>query len=108
MYLIPVAVLSIIIATFGMAGRGTWSPNIARIASVAWLILVISIFISLGWKLGVVIAFTSFVVGNIFLKFFKKILKTKNRPSLLEIEEENQKVQKEIKELQEIVKSKKI
>lgn len=66
--------ISVIIASFGMEGRGTWSRNIATIGGILWFVSVIAGFYYLGLTHGLYLLVGTFVLGAVLTKVFKLIL----------------------------------
>jgi hypothetical protein len=89
----------ILLATFGIASRGSWSIQIASIGGIIWLAALVLVFWFVGWKLGVLTALGTFVLGNVSERVFRRVLRTSNRQSLWDIQRENERAEREMREL---------
>lgn len=74
MVVIILAHVAAILAAFGMAGRGEWSPGISNIFSTIWLALVVLFFIQSGIFNGFLGLMSTFAIGSISIRIFEKLL----------------------------------
>ena len=66
--------ISVIIACFGMEGRGEWSKNIATVGGILWLVSVIAGFYYLGFIHGLYFLLGTFVLGVVLTKVLRPVL----------------------------------
>lgn len=67
-------VISVIIACFGMEGRGIYSEKLANIGSGLWLLSVIVGFYYLGLRHGIYFLLGTTFLAAVLIKIFRPIL----------------------------------
>lgn len=71
-FLLLLGLIGTVMSAWGTQTRGTWSPAVAIIGGILWLIAVVSAFIVRGFPNGLYFLLGTFVLGFVATRIFPK------------------------------------
>lgn len=71
-FLLTLGFIGTVMSAWGTQTRGTWSPTVAIIGGILWLIAIVSAFLARGFPLGLYFLLGTLVLGSILIKIFPR------------------------------------